>query len=119
MSQQTATMRVSISDARLRDALVSRLRKTNGISIASDADSLPADSDPNEVVVATVADCPVSAVPALARAGVRLVILAAVPNHLQADRYREAGAVAYLPMDIDLRPLVDAIHSAAMIPSLR
>ncbi len=121
--QTTPAVRLLIADTRLREALLSNLEKVPGLSIMPDGSAFGRPASPetshetsHDLVIATVSDCPISTVRGLAQSGVRVVILAPVPSSFQATRYREAGAAGYVAMDLDVRPLVEAVRSAAREP---
>jgi len=105
------TVHVLTTDGALRRALLGRLERVPEIDrlVTGEADSPP---QPRDIVVATASDCPTERVAELATSGVRVIILAAVPREGDRDRYRQAGARAYVPMTVDTALLVDAIAQA-------
>lgn len=109
-----ATVHVVTSDGALRRALLGRLEHVPGLNLLM-RDGTAGAPKPEDVVVATTTDCPSERVAELTTAGVRVIILAAVPRASEQDRYRKAGAQAYIPMTVDTTQLVDAIQQAAAV----
>lgn len=106
-----ATVHVVTSDGALKRALLAKLERIPGLDLFT-RDGMTA-LQPKDIVVATTTDCPTERVAELAASGVRVIILAAVPRTTDSDRYRQAGAEAYIPMAVDTTQLVDAIQQAA------
>jgi hypothetical protein len=61
------------------------------------------------ILVTSTTQCSPAECAGIAEAGVRVIILAAVPSDFQRGLYESAGAAAYLPMALDLDPLFAAI----------
>ena len=70
---------------------------------------------PSTVILTTTSDCPPSVCGGLTERGLRIVVLAALPNDAQAKHYERIGAIAYVPMEVSaesLRHLVSGFLSA-------
>lgn len=107
------TVHVLTTDGALRRALLGRLKRVPEIDELVCDDGAPP-PQPRDIVVATASDCPTDRVAELATAGVRVIILAAVPREGDRDRYRQAGACAYVAMAVDTTLLVNAIAQATV-----
>lgn len=60
-------------------------------------------------LVTSTTQCSPAECAGLAEAGMHVIVLAAVPSEFQKGLYESAGAAAYLPMTLDLAPLIAAI----------
>jgi hypothetical protein len=60
-------------------------------------------------LVTSTTQCSPAECAGIAEAGGQVIVLAAVPSDFQKQLYESAGAAAYLPMALDLAPLVAAI----------
>jgi DNA-binding NarL/FixJ family response regulator len=77
----------------------------------------PDQPEPGAIVISTPDECGIDACRELVGLGAQVVILAPVPRTREHEAYARAGAVAYLPMDLDLGDLVRAIQ--ASIPGMK
>lgn len=107
-----AKVHVITSDGALRRALVSRLQNAPNLPVTV----LPERPEnghyaPGAILLIPVTELPISRCEELARLGLRVIVLAAMPRDADASRYREAGAAAYIPMSVDLTPLFETIRS--------
>lgn len=100
---------VLTSDALLRRALRARLASARFV-FPDSRDGAPPPSR-HDVVLATTSDLPSERCAELASAGVRVVMLAAVPRERERSRYTAAGAAAYLPMTADGSQLVAELRA--------
>jgi hypothetical protein len=91
-------------------ALAERLKRAfPGIMV----DSEPGADDESGIVITSPADCPIARCRELAAAGHRVLIVAPIPQPAQAEAYASAGAASYLPMDINVMDLTEAIAMSA------
>jgi hypothetical protein len=65
------------------------------------------------ILVAATSECSPGECAGLRLDGRDVVIIAAVPGTFQKAQYESAGARAYLPMAIDLGPLVETLRGLA------
>jgi len=106
MANSPRTVHVKASDALLGRVLQTRLTQHLGDL----AEFAPPDSEPKSgVVVATSPACKPEECAELVSRGASVVVLAPVPTASEEERYRSAGAAAYLPMVINLGPLYAAV----------
>jgi len=106
MANSPRTVHVKASDALLGRVLQTRLTQHLG----GLAEFAPPDSEPKSgVVVATSPACKPEECAELVSRGASVVVLAPVPTASEEERYRSAGAAAYLPMVINLGPLYAAV----------
>ena len=103
-----AAVQIVASNHHLHRALVARLSRYQGIRIVAETREGMLEIQ-RDAVVTPVKDCSPRHCAQLATAGLRVVILAPVPNAAEHERYLEAGAAAYLPMSFDLSELVEAL----------
>jgi hypothetical protein len=99
---------VYFADAKLARTLGERLAAATGRRVDIVDDLLPALESSGPLVTSTTQCSPVECA-GMTDAGRRVIILAAVPSAFQEELYGKAGASAYLPMSLDLGPLVEAI----------
>jgi DNA-binding NarL/FixJ family response regulator len=104
-------LHVIIADTRLRSALLARLGGLADLHMPPHNGDVTSVAE-HDVVVATAGDCSAEGVAELARRGVGAVILVALPAGAEAKAYRAAGALDYIPMNVDLHDLVEAIRAA-------
>jgi len=104
------SLHVVTSDGALKKALVTRLDRALGMNLSHDGQRHP--PEPDDIVVSTTTECPAGRAAELAASGVHVIVLSAIPREDERDRYRQAGAEAYLPMSTDVTQLVDAIRHA-------
>jgi hypothetical protein len=64
----------------------------------------------SRVLLTTSADCDIAACTALASGGIQVVVLAVRPGAAEQARYVAAGARAYLPMELDVTPLIETLE---------
>lgn len=105
------SIHVLSSDPALRNALVSRLERSPGLTIASNGSS-PA-TPPTEIVVVPASECEPERCERLTSKGAYVIVLAAIPRDSERDRYLKAGAVAYVPMAVDSEELLAQISRLA------
>jgi DNA-binding NarL/FixJ family response regulator len=67
---------------------------------------------PGDVLITTPNDCSAVECHYLSQLGMRVIVLAPVIREFDRARYIEAGAVAYIPMLLDMADLVAAINNA-------
>ena len=106
MPTTVRTVHVQSSDALLGKVLQSRLTEHLG----DRAKFALSDTEPTGgVVVATSPACKPEDCAQLVNKGASVVVLAPVPSAAEEERYRSAGATAYLPMAINLGALFAAV----------
>ncbi|MBI5949551.1 MAG: hypothetical protein HY875_15535 [Chloroflexi bacterium] len=66
-----------------------------------------------DILISTPMDCPAERCAQLAESGVRVMILAPVPRDRERQRYRRAGAAAYLPMSVEHGHLLQEVQRVA------
>lgn len=71
---------------------------------------------PGDVVVMTCDSGAVERCADLTRHDVRVILVAAIPSEEEEAAFRRAGAEGYLPMSLDLHPLLDAVAAALASP---
>lgn len=111
MKGMAQPIRIVTRDTTLRRVLARILERSGRFAVTPTA-GFPSQPNPEELVVAPVGDCSLRRCEALAAAGGRVIVLAAVPRRAEQEQYLEAGAVAYLPMDPDGKALMDALANA-------
>jgi DNA-binding response OmpR family regulator len=100
-----SSVAVQVGDPVLGKVLSSRLGQLTGAEVHPGAARLPADA----VVITAASSCALSQCTSLARRGTSVVVLAELPTTADRSRYLAAGAAAYLPMAVDLSPLVAVV----------
>jgi hypothetical protein len=65
-----------------------------------------------DMVITVDSSCPPAACAELARSAAAVIVLAAIPRPVDEARYRAAGAVAYLPMEVSAHSLLAAASGA-------
>lgn len=106
---------VAIDELAIRAALAGRL----ALALRGEADvaegPLPGDPphSPRSVVVAGNPSCTPGEAALLVAQGWRVVVVASAVMSASEQAYRAAGVSGYLPMDLDLSPLLEAIRAAA------
>ncbi len=104
-------IRVHTGDHSLAHQLSSRLGSVLGRAVTvlcSLRDTLAP-----SILVTTTSQCSADECAGLAESGVSVVILAALPSSFQEQSYLSAGAAHYLPMNLDIEPLADALSALA------
>lgn len=105
-----ANVHVITADGALRRALVSRLQNAPDLPVTVLSER-PDNGHyaPGEILLIPVTELPIPRCEELARQGLRLIVLAPMPRESDAAHYRDAGAVAYIPMSVDLSLLFNAL----------
>ncbi len=107
-SEQIPFVFVAIQNENVQGALVDSLaRRLTGVARVSS--KRPPHSIPGAVVVTASDTTSLEECSRLQAQGAGVVVLAAVPDLGAQAQYLGAGALAYLPMALDLAPLVGAI----------
>lgn len=95
-------------DATLAKTLRGRLAAATGREVEIIPD-LPTGLKAPGVLVTSTTQCSPAECAGISETGHQVIVLAAVPSAFQKQLYESAGAVAYLPMSLDLAPLIEAI----------
>ncbi|KAA0229431.1 hypothetical protein EDM76_11950 [bacterium] len=105
-----ASIHLLTSNTALQKALASRLERSQPPALPGDGvePSVPAD-----IVVTTASECEPERCERLTARGARVIVLAAIPRDTERERYLRAGAVAYVPMDVDTGKLLAEIRRLA------
>lgn len=112
MEDVEANVHVITADGALRRALVSRLQNAPNLPVTV-LQERPENGHyaPGEILLIPVSELPLERCEELARQGLRVIALAPMPRESDGVRYRDAGAAAYIPMSVDLAPLLGAVKS--------
>ena len=110
---ETPGLYVVASDRLLRRALLAKLRSAHleGV-VMPERDGWLGAAESGDMVITPVADCPPERCTELARAGIRVIVLAPIPRDAERQQYLDAGASGYVPMTIDSNDLIAAIRGA-------
>lgn len=98
---------VVASDSYLRRAVAARLGPHSPAGCTA-SDTLD-DTAPDDIVLVPERDCPPAKCQVLARQGVRVIILSALPNDRRRAAYARAGADAYVTLTLDPSALIGAV----------
>lgn len=109
------SIHVVTSDPSLRRALTARLERSPGLVLSGD-DGVASPFQTADIVVTPASDCEPEHCARLARSGVKVIVLAAIPREREKEQYLAAGAAAYVPMAVDLDQLLSEIHGAMERP---
>ena len=108
---RNVSIRIAVANVPLARALLTRVTGAmNGISVS--ADGMFGSVGPGDVLVTTPTDCSAVECHLLAQQGTAVIVLAPVIREFDRARYLEAGATAYIAMQIDTADLVAAIRGA-------
>jgi DNA-binding NarL/FixJ family response regulator len=99
--------------ANVRHALVARLRHFFGEPISALPTHTNAQLEHGTVVITTARDSPIECCKAMVDEGLRVIVLATKPNAAAARAFEAVGVGAYLPMELDLGPLLAAVREAS------
>ncbi|HEY4668568.1 MAG TPA: hypothetical protein VIH05_02200 [Tepidiformaceae bacterium] len=109
---ESTVVHVATTDVSLHRALKSRLTRTDRFKVSA-FEGAVGEAAEGDIVVTTVSACPVEQCAELARRGVVVIVLAAIPRQTEADQYRAGGAAAYIAMTVDSEELLREVRSAA------
>ncbi len=103
------TVYIATDNAALRRGLMAQFGQQPSLFFVPDSspDGLAV---PGDVLVSTPSDTPAERCAELAAEGLRVVILAPVPREREHQRYRLAGAAAYLPMSVEHGQLLSEVQ---------
>jgi hypothetical protein len=107
-SSQPRPIFVHTGHGQVQEALARTLSRLLGGSAQVQAD-LPTDELPGAVVITSDTVCSPQECTSLMNRGADVIVLAALPRPTKRSEYLSAGVRAYLPMVLDLGPLLLAI----------
>lgn len=99
-------LRVMASDPGVRKVLLTRIAEWPGLAAAEGGEA-------NTVIIATPRECSPEACRQLTKSGNCVVILTPIWREYERANYHAAGASDYVPMDLDLPRLTQAVTAAA------
>lgn len=108
-----SSLAVYFADGKLARTLSERLAAAIGRPV-SVVDSLPRSGYIPHILVTSTTQCSPVECHGVVEEGTQVIVLAAVPSSFQKGLYEKAGASAYLPMTLDLEPLLEAITSSSL-----